>query len=291
MTGPNRLPNRPAVRIHGGRQLARRDRQWNGLRLELARWEVGAATEGFTRLPEHLLFVTFSGVTARTEAVLEGGQRYVGADFPGAITFIPAHHERRARHHDGLLDYAAIRLDRQPPLPEESIDYLGFTNQPDTFVQQVALALREEAVAPGPGGSLLVDSLSTALALHLVRRYSTAARRQPRSRPALTGGRLARIVGYVHDNLASDLRLAALARLAGMDVHQFGRAFKAATGRSPHRYVMECRVDRAAELLTHTTVPISDIAYRVGMSSQSHLTTAFRRATGTTPYAYRAARS
>lgn len=282
------------VRIHGGRQLARRDRRWDGLRLELARWEAGQGTEGITRLGEHLIFVTFSGVTARTEAVIESGQRYVGADFAGAVTFIPAQHERRAHHRHGLLDYATIRLAKRVPQldePFDDIDYIGFTNRPDPFVRQIALALREEAVAPGPGGALLVDSLSTALAVHLVRSYSSAASRPARTRPTLDGKPLARIVGYIHDNLGSDLRLATLASLAGMDVYQFGRAFKAATGCSPHRYVMERRIERAAQLLAHTSTPIADIAHQVGMSSQSHLTNAFRKATGATPYAYRAARS
>ncbi|MFD0202954.1 MULTISPECIES: helix-turn-helix transcriptional regulator [Saccharothrix] len=68
---------------------------------------------------------------------------------------------------------------------------------------------------------------------------------------------------------------------------RFGRAFKAATGTSPHRYVTQRRVERAAELLARTDLPIAEIALRVGLASQSRLTTVFRTAIGATPHTYR----
>jgi AraC family transcriptional regulator len=76
-----------------------------------------------------------------------------------------------------------------------------------------------------------------------------------------------------------------------MDRHHFGKAFKAATGLPPHRYVMEQRVARATELLAGSDLPIAEIAHVVGMSSQSHLTNVFRRLVGDTPHSYRRARS
>lgn len=282
------------IREPGGRHLSREQHDWTGLQLELARWDAGSGTEGLCRLHDHLVFVTFAGATRRTEAVLDDGSRYVGADFPGATTFIPAHHERRAQHRGGAIDYATIRLRSEygdlmkRVTGRDPGDYAGFTNRPDAFVTQIALALKAEAHSPGLGGTLLVDSLSTSLALHLVRNYSTASPRTT-PRPQLGLRRLGRVVSFIRDHLDSDLRLLTLARLADMEIHEFGRAFKSATGIPPHRYVLERRIERAQELLATTTLPIADIAYQVGMSSQSHLTTAFRRLTGTTPHTYRKA--
>lgn len=75
-----------------------------------------------------------------------------------------------------------------------------------------------------------------------------------------------------------------------MDRHHFGRAFRHATGLPPHQYVTEQRIAKATELLAGSDLPIADIAHAVGMSSQSHLTTVFRKLVGDTPAAYRRAR-
>ncbi len=280
-----------AVREPGGRYLQRREHRWAGVGLELARWRGGPATEGVCHLPEHLLLVTFGGVTSHTEAWLEGGQRYAGADFPGAVTFIPAGRRREARHGDGVLDYASIRLSPSQVPAEfgDAVEFSGFTNGPDPLVRQLALALRDEAATGGVAGQLFVDGVATTLALHLVRRYSSFAPRRQAPPPRLTGVRLSRVLEHIRDDLGGDLRLARLAGIAGLDRHRFGPAFKQATGLPPHQYVLRRRVERAAELLARTDLPIARIAHDVGMSSQSHLTTVFRRMLGDTPNAYRQA--
>ncbi|MBA3716569.1 MAG: helix-turn-helix transcriptional regulator [Pyrinomonadaceae bacterium] len=57
-----------------------------------------------------------------------------------------------------------------------------------------------------------------------------------------------------------------------------------------HEYVVERRIARAKLLLRTTTLPVTEIALRIGCANQQHFSTLFRRATGTTPTAYRAAR-
>ncbi|MBD3883295.1 helix-turn-helix transcriptional regulator [Phormidium tenue FACHB-886] len=63
----------------------------------------------------------------------------------------------------------------------------------------------------------------------------------------------------------------------------FANLFKQAMGISPHRYVIQQRVERAKSLPSKTDLAIADIALRVGFSSQSHLTQQFKRFTGMTP--------
>ncbi|MFE2756358.1 helix-turn-helix domain-containing protein [Actinosynnema sp. NPDC059335] len=281
------------VRESGGRYLQRREYHWSGLGVELARWQGGPATEGLCRLPEHLMFVTLGGTTARTEARIDGGRRYVGADFPGAVSFIPANRERRAWHGEGVIDYVTIRLDphRLPGgINPGSLEFTGFTNSPDPLVRQLALELRDEARTGGLAGQLYVDSIAATLALHLLRTCSNLAPSRPAAAPGLSGSRLRTVIEYIDEHLGDDLRLDRLADVAGVDRHHFGRAFKKATGVPPHRYVMRRRVDRATELLARSELPIARIAHDVGMSSQSHLTTVFRRMVGDTPLGYRKAR-
>lgn len=270
------------VRRNGGSSQALRRWRWEGVALEVGRWRPGADPDALLHLPDHLVFTTFRGRTHRTEAVIEDGRRYRGADFPGAVTFLPAGQRRRAWHEGGAIEYAAIRL-----APREGPELVGFTNRPDPFVTQLALALRDEA-RRDTCDALFIDSAATTLSLHLTRRYATTAPPPPRAHP-LTGPRLGRVLAHIDDHLAEPLRLADLAAVAGLHRDRFGRAFKEATGTSPHRYVTARRVERAAELLARTTTPIAEIALRTGFAGQSHLTTAFRTALGTTPHAYRTA--
>jgi len=73
-----------------------------------------------------------------------------------------------------------------------------------------------------------------------------------------------------------------------MSAYHFARMFKDSTGYSPHQYIVQCRVNRAKELLVDTKLPITDVAFEVGYRTQSHFTTAFGRLAGMTPAAFRA---
>ena len=58
-------------------------------------------------------------------------------------------------------------------------------------------------------------------------------------------------------------------------------------GKTPHRYLTEQRIARACQLLHNPHCSLVDVSLTVGFSSQSHLTTVFRRFMKTTPAAYR----
>ncbi len=99
--------------------------------------------------------------------------------------------------------------------------------------------------------------------------------------------RFCRVLAYIHRSLGEETSIGTLAEVAGLSPFHFVRAFKRATGRSPHRYVLERRIARAAELLRSPGRSIAEVAYEVGFCSQSHLTVMFRRFMKTTPAAYR----
>ncbi len=91
------------------------------------------------------------------------------------------------------------------------------------------------------------------------------------------------VLSFVDANLDANLSIETLAGLSGVLTHQFVRAFKRKVGEPPHQYVMARRIDAARTLLRTTEHPIAEIAYATGFSSQSHMTTTFRRELGLTP--------
>jgi AraC family transcriptional regulator len=157
----------------------------------------------------------------------------------------------------------------------------------DPLLEQFGRALLGELEKPGPGDRLYVESLANTLAIHLLRHYSFGDKAEPRLTHGLSGPKLRRVIEYVDTHLEDGLSLEALAQLTGYSAFHFARLFKAATGRSPHQYVIESRVARAQELLKSSHTATADIAYAVGFSSQSHFVTAFRKVVGVTPGVYR----
>jgi len=98
---------------------------------------------------------------------------------------------------------------------------------------------------------------------------------------------LFRVQELIESRLEADLTLQELASEVGYSRSHFLRMFHATTGTTPHRYVLNRRVERARRLLGDPEMSIAQVAYCCGFSSQAHLTLAFRKVCGLTPGEYR----
>jgi AraC family transcriptional regulator len=157
----------------------------------------------------------------------------------------------------------------------------------DPVIGRLAALGRLEMNEGGAGGRLYVEGLAAALTVHLLRSSGLSRRSPIPHKGGLSPRQVRRILEYVEAHLTDELGLVELAAIVELSPHYFGEAFRISTGRSPHRYVMERRVERARALLQGEDRPIGDIAYAAGFSSQSHFTVSFRRITGVTPGRFR----
>ena len=157
----------------------------------------------------------------------------------------------------------------------------------DLVISRIGLLGRKELSEGGIGGRLYAESLGTALAVHLLRQSSTSPRTPVIHKGGLASRPRQRVIDFINEHLQDELSLVELSRIAKLSPHHFATAFKASTGLSPHRYVIERRINRASDLLRRDDKSISEIAYAVGFSSQSHLTANFRRTMGVTPRRFR----
>lgn len=99
--------------------------------------------------------------------------------------------------------------------------------------------------------------------------------------------RLQAVLNFIRANLASDVSVANLAKIASINVSYFRRIFQDATGMVPHDYVLAVRLEQARKLLTLSELPIAQIAADCGFSNQSHLTARFKAAHAVTPAQFR----
>ncbi|MGK5050937.1 AraC family transcriptional regulator [Janthinobacterium sp. RB2P8] len=77
-----------------------------------------------------------------------------------------------------------------------------------------------------------------------------------------------------------------LAEAAGLSPYQLIRAFRAATGLTPHAYQLNMHVNRARSRLQAGTA-LAPLAHELGFADQSHLQRVFKAHAGITPGRYR----
>jgi AraC family transcriptional regulator len=157
----------------------------------------------------------------------------------------------------------------------------------DPFRHHMALVLQAAVNAEGVTGRLYAEALANALADHFLRRYAACQHPAPAPPSGLPPFKLRRITAHIQAHLEQALSLVDLAAVAQTSPAHFARLFKQATGRTPHQYVILCRMERAKELLTETTLPLSEVGQQIGYADQSHFTALFRQHVATTPKAYR----
>jgi AraC-like DNA-binding protein len=141
-------------------------------------------------------------------------------------------------------------------------------------------------LASGPGSNSELDSLYWRPRLDAL---SNPARFRPMAptRGGLPPAVLRRVRDYVESHLDQAIDLNSLAAVAGLSVYHFARAFKQSTGGTPHEFIVARKLAKARDLLKDTDLPVSEIAFAVGFSDQSHLSRRFRNEVGTSPGQFR----
>ena len=102
--------------------------------------------------------------------------------------------------------------------------------------------------------------------------------------------KVAQSIVYMTEHLREPLRVSALAALAGLSPAHFTALFKAQTGCAPRDYLQMLRLHRAAELLRDTSLPVKEIASRLGYQDQFHFSRQFKALHRLPPVQFRASR-
>lgn len=277
-----------------GRFETRARGSWNGVTVFEGTAGANERPEG--HFPRHVLSVN-RGRVVPFEARLPGRPAYSSVSMPDQVNVWPAgmpHAIRWLRPgtwcvvqiDPAFLATVAVsaEMGRTPELRLS----LGIS---DRVVTHLAAALALELREDGTQVRLVRETLGAALAGHLLHAHAGAAARGHGAPAAQAAGlgptRLRRVLDYIEARLESDVSLRELATVAGMNTFHFLRAFKAATGQPPHRYLLQARVDRAKSLLDDPGLSISEVALRAGFASASHFSTTFHRMAGSTPRSWR----
>jgi AraC family transcriptional regulator len=224
----------------------------------------------------------------KMDGVTNGRWRTLSHSYGGVLLY-PMHHSCSARFQqpfdclmlnlkaDLLTDRAAemLAVDQVELLPRVSLN--------DPLILQIALALKADLESRRPGGRLYAETMTNALAVHLVRNYSAHQPKSIHPSSGLSPLQLKSVIDYIHTHLDQDLGLEELAGIAQLSPYHFCRSFKQSTGFTPHQYLIRQRVERAKLLLKDGKMGILEVAIACGFTHQSHLNRHFKRLTGMTP--------
>jgi len=241
----------------------------------------------------HHFLILWDGQLAQGETAVRGGSFAPYRKHPNTITTLPPGIRPAARSrfpHDvivGALDPDFIRrMDAELDAgPGRVVN--GLYGAEDAVLRNLLLLLARESEDRGRHGSLYAESLITALATRLLHAGRGEQLPAPTRVSPLPPRSLRRVLDRMEADVAANLDLATLAAETGYSRAHFLRTFRAATGQTPHRHLMELRLAKARDLMASSSLPLINIAAACGFSSHAHLTTAFRSRFGLTPSAYR----
>lgn len=140
---------------------------------------------------------------------------------------------------------------------------------------------------PREAPALFLDHVALALTAHVAHTYGGMKKGGSIQRGGLAPAQERRVKELMVASLNEDISLVRLATECGLSSRHFARAFRQSTGLSPHRWLMQCRVERARELLADRGHSLTEIALTCGFADQSHFTRAFSAIFGTSPGAWR----
>jgi AraC family transcriptional regulator len=132
-----------------------------------------------------------------------------------------------------------------------------------------------------------VDRITTALNIHFARVYGSMHFLPPLVSGGLAPWQLRLARDRINASLEEELSLNQIARECRLSASHFVRAFTRSTGISPHRWLMQRRVDVAKDLMLSTDTSLVEISLKCGFSDQSHFTRVFAETTGETPGRWR----
>ena len=133
-------------------------------------------------------------------------------------------------------------------------------------------------------GDQLASTVADQLIYNSIRSDKDSQRLSIPTRIGVRHPKLAQVIGRMEANLEEPISPAALATEVSMSTRQLERLFRRYLNRSPKRYYMEVRLQKARNLLLQTEMSVINVALACGFASPSHFSKCYRAHYQTTPY-------
>lgn len=150
----------------------------------------------------------------------------------------------------------------------------GGTASLDLILSQIASDYGEE----------LANSVADQLIYSSIRTDQDPLRLSVPTRIGVRHPKLSKVIQNMEANIEEPISPSLLAKEVGMSTRQLERLFRRYLNRSPKRYYMELRLQKARNLLMQTDMSVINVALACGFASPSHFSKCYRSHYNTTPY-------
>ena len=133
-------------------------------------------------------------------------------------------------------------------------------------------------------GEGLANTVADQLIYNSIRTDQDSQRLSIPTRIGVRHPKLAQVIARMETNIEEPISPARLAEEVGMSTRQLERLFRRYLNRSPKRYYMEIRLQKARNLLMQTEMSVINVALACGFASPSHFSKCYRAHYQTTPY-------
>lgn len=146
-------------------------------------------------------------------------------------------------------------------------------------------ALIHEIVTYGATNSLMMASLENRVGIQLLRdsRSEFSASRQDQHMLES----VKKALKYIETYYASNITINDICASIYISPPYLQKVFVTYVGKTPHQYIMECRHQKAKELLETTSASVEEIARQCGFVNHAHFSTTFKKMQGVSPLAFR----
>lgn len=255
-------------------------------------WRHGAIHDYLPPMTAHVVMTYYGEV--QPISLQSDGKRFTSRTRKGSITIIPQGHDGRWDI-GGPLDvsHVYVPVERLKECAEQfgdgqPIELLARVAFDDPTTMRILELLNRELNVESSANSLFVEQALDLLCTQLVRAHSSFQSLQLSPSPkGLSLRQIQQVSDYMRDNVDEEVRLDDLANLTSLSRFHFARAFRQATGMTPHEALVAQRMETAKRLLSDGDLSITQIALAVGYGTPSSFTAAFRKTVGVTPTVFR----
>ena len=180
-----------------------------------------------------------------------------------------------------LDDVSGVRTEWSPE------NFSSCANIKSSNIVQIMTCLAHEALSPGLLSSMLVKSLTSALAVALARYFDDVGTNERSGNQQLSPWQMRKISNYFENLNGFVPNISDMANLCGIGPRHLRRLFKQSTGQTIHEFARAACVSKAKILLRDTNLSMKKIWAQLEFSNASSFSASFRKTVGESPTTFR----
>lgn len=166
-----------------------------------------------------------------------------------------------------------------------------FVNKPIPVSGELKILIAkfaEEATKSKIGNRLVVECLSTQIAIQLIRDIKSPDSENDIGNTGNLKTNLKKMADSFYGNYSNrHYSTQSAAKEANLSKYYFIRAFRNETGKTPYRFLLDVKINKAKELLKENNYTVTEIYFLCGFINHSHFATTFKKKVGMSPSMFR----